>query len=133
MPIWPEDHQDRHVTWGKIRVLLDFMSRHPEAEAVAFLDSDAFIRDEVRFLALVDALLAAPDRHGVLSRDPLMPKNTFINTGCMILKNTALARRILQAVWDDVDQRQQFMGRDKFASLERVNTGQTSTDLLRAH
>ncbi len=108
IPIRPEDHQDRHVTWGKIRVLLDFMRAHPEAEVVAFLDSDAFIRDEVAFLALADALRAAPGRHGALSRDPLMPKNTFINTGCMILRNTDFSRRFLESVWNDVVERPQY-------------------------
>ncbi|MEI6667419.1 MAG: hypothetical protein WCP29_04620 [Acidobacteriota bacterium] len=108
LPIRPADHLDRHVTWGKIRVLLDFMTSHPEADVVAFLDSDAFIRDERRFVALADALRAAPGRHGVLSRDPLMPKNTFINTGCLMLKNTAFARGFLETVWNDVEQRPQY-------------------------
>lgn len=108
LPIRPEDHPDRHVTWGKIRVLLAFMHAHPEAEAVAFIDSDAFIRDEGAFLALAGALLAEPGRHGVVSRDPVMPKNTFINTGCMILKNTPFSRGFLESVWNDVAERPQY-------------------------
>jgi hypothetical protein len=55
-PIRSEDHAGRHVTWAKIRVLQDFLQAHPDAEVVAFLDSDAFIRDEKAFLALVEAL-----------------------------------------------------------------------------
>jgi hypothetical protein len=89
-------------------VLLDFMHDRPEAEIVAFLDSDAFIRDEAAFLGLVQALRAAPDRHGVLSRDPLMAKNTYINTGCLILKNSSFGRTFLDAVWRDVDVRPQY-------------------------
>lgn len=108
VPIRPEDHPDRHVTWGKVRVLLDFMRARPEAEVVAFLDSDAFISDEGALLALAGALRAAPDRHGALSRDPLMPKNTFINTGCLILRNTDFSRHFLQTVWDDVEARPQY-------------------------
>lgn len=108
LPIRPEHHPDRHVTWGKIRVLLDFMHAHPEAEVVAFIDSDAFIRDEYAFLDLVGALRAAPDRHGAVSRDPLLPKNTYINTGCLILKNSGFARMFLDEVWRDVDVRPEY-------------------------
>lgn len=100
--IEPRHHPERHITWGKIRVILDFMERNPDVGIVAFLDSDAFVRDEWGFLSLVEALAARPDKHGVLSRDPLMPKNTYINTGCMILKNDAFTRSFLEAVWEDV-------------------------------
>jgi hypothetical protein len=108
IPIRPEDHDGRHVTWGKIRVLQRFMHEHPEAQIVAALDSDAFIRDEEAFLALARALEQAPDRHGALSREPLMPKNTYINTGCLVLKNTGFSRMFLDAVWRDVDVRPQY-------------------------
>lgn len=106
--ILPAHHVDRHVTWGKIRVLLDFLHERPDADIVAFIDSDAFIRDEVAFGALAEALWAAPDRHGALSRDPLLPKNTYINTGCLIVKNTAFTRDFLSAVWNDVEARPQY-------------------------
>ena len=108
LPIRAEYHAGRHVTWGKIRVLQDFLQAHPDAEMVAFLDSDAFIRDEVAFIALVDALRAAPDRHGAMSRDPLLPRNSYINTGCLILKNSDFTRAFLDAVWNDVAVRPQY-------------------------
>lgn len=102
------DHPDRHVTWAKIRLISDFMRDRPEVGVVAFLDSDAFIRDEERFMALVDALIADPEKHGILSRDPIMPKNTFINTGCMILKNNAFSRAFLDSVWQDADRQPRY-------------------------
>ncbi len=88
--------------------LRTYMRDHPEIDVVAFLDSDAFIRDEEHFRALVDALVAAPDKHGVLSRDPHLPKNTYINTGCMILKNDAFGRGFLDAVWSDADRNPRY-------------------------
>jgi hypothetical protein len=108
LPIRARDHAGRHVTWGKIRVLQNFLQAHPDAEVVAFLDSDAFIRDEVAFLSLVEALRAAPDKHGAMSRDPLLPKNTYINTGCLILKNSGFTRTFLDAVWRDVEARPEY-------------------------
>ena len=108
LPIRPEDHPDRYMTWAKIRVLQNFLRAHPEAETVVFLDADAFIRDEVAFLALVGALQAAPDKHCALSRDPLVPRNTYINTGCLILKNSEFTRTFLDAVWNDVELRPQY-------------------------
>lgn len=100
--IEPRHYRYRHVTWGKIRILLDFMQENPEIDIVAFLDSDAFVRDEFRFQSLVKLLADSPEKHGIFSRDPLMPKNTYINTGCMILKNDAFIRDFLEAVWDDI-------------------------------
>jgi hypothetical protein len=103
-----QDHPERHITWGKIRILLDFLHEHPEVDIVAFLDSDAFVRDEARFKALVEVLAKNPDKHGVVSRDPLIPKNTFINTGCMIFKNDDFVKNLLESVWNDVNQRPQY-------------------------
>jgi hypothetical protein len=106
--ITPAHHPDRHVTWGKIRVVLDFLHQRPDADMVAFIDSDAFIRDESGLHALAMALWRDSDRHGALSRDPLLEKNTFINTGCLLLKNTAFTRGFLSAVWDDVKVRPRY-------------------------
>ncbi len=108
LPIRAEDHPNRHVTWGKISVLQSFLRAHPEAETVVFLDADAFIRDEVAFLALVEALQAAPDKHVALSRDPLVPRNSYINTGCVILKNSDFTRKFLDTVWNAVEARPQY-------------------------
>jgi hypothetical protein len=108
IPIRPGDHPDRHVTWAKIRLLSDFMREHPEVGVVAFLDTDAFIRDEGRFMALVDALIADPEKHGILSRDPIMRKNTYVNTGCMILKNDAFIHEFLRTVWRDGDRKRRY-------------------------
>ena len=100
--IEPRHYRDRHVTWGKIRILLDFMQKNPEINIVAFLDSDAFVRDESRFKSLVEILANSPEKHGIFSRDPLMPENTYINTGCMILKNDDFTRNFMETVWNDV-------------------------------
>jgi len=108
LAIRPKDHPKRNITWAKIRILLDFMGQHPEIDIVAFLDSDAFVRDERRFKALVEYLAGDPNKHGIFSRDPLMPKNTYINTGCMILKNNDDVRTFLETVWEDADRCPQY-------------------------
>ena len=43
-----------------------------------------------------------------MSRDPLMPKNAYINTGCLILNNSGFTRTFLEAVWGDVEVRPQY-------------------------
>ncbi len=93
---------DRHVTWGKIRVVLELLQGHPRPDAVVFIDSDAWIRDHRRLRDMMDYFMSQPDRHGMFSRDPKMPKNTLINTGMMALKNTAYTHRFLEEVWAQV-------------------------------
>jgi hypothetical protein len=98
--ITPQHHQGRHLIWGKIIVLWNFLLKNQDVDIVAYLDSDAFVRDEERLEMLVNILANNPDKHGILSRDPLMQKNTYINAGCMILKNNDYVVNLMKQTWN---------------------------------
>jgi cell division protein FtsL len=97
---------DRHVTWGKIDILIKVLKNAKTDEVICFLDSDAWIRDERILLKMVQSLYDNPEKHVVLSRDPHIPVNSFINSGCMIFKNTPYCNELLEHVWNAVESEQ---------------------------
>jgi len=94
---------DRGITWYKILVLRQILANAKPGELVCFLDSDAWIRDERVLSNIVEALSRNPGKHAAFSRDPKLAKNTFINTGCMVLKNTLFTRQLLAHAWHAVE------------------------------
>lgn len=98
-------YPDRYITWSKIRVLIEFLQNADENDIVVFLDSDAWIRDHNNFKSLLSHFAQQKDKHGMFSRDPKISYNTFINTGCIVLKNTPYARNFVHTIWDMLPQK----------------------------
>jgi hypothetical protein len=71
---------------------------------IVFLDSDAWIQNEVWLQKIIKYLSYLPFKHGCFSRDPYMAcnwinkQNTYINSGSFILKNNDYTRKMYKEI-----------------------------------
>lgn len=101
------------VTWCKVSALLRAFDEVPEAEYFLWLDSDVYVGDaKLTMESLMDqAVHFSPDgarqAQFIVTAEPyvecamhIKPEECQVNSGVMLIRNSKLAKRILQEWWN---------------------------------
>ena len=96
--------------WLKIPATLAVMDKFPAVSAYLWLDDDVFITNTAKTLDGV--LMSAPAKSVFVGRDYSEPSaiqpGNMINTGVMLCRNTAQARKVVEKVWEHTASDKQF-------------------------
>lgn len=92
----------RHCTWIKIDALTEAFAseKNKGVDLFCMMDTDAWIRDELAFKEALATFLAS-DRVIAMPRDLDMPGSTHLNSGLVIVKNTAEGKELIRQIHED--------------------------------
>jgi hypothetical protein len=94
-------YADLHPATKKIHLVNDFL-KNANYDVLVFLDSDAWIQDVHKLNDVID-FLTKDARHGCFSRDPILIKNTFINSGSFIIKIDDFAKQMYEKIINNLN------------------------------
>jgi len=72
--------------YAKLYIVNDILQNY-NYDILIFLDSDAWIQNDILLNDLINNLINDDNKNGCFSRDPYLKKNTYINSGSFIIKN----------------------------------------------
>ncbi len=90
-----------HPATKKINLINDFLQTS-KCDILVFLDSDAWIQNGYWLNDIINNLINNDEKQGCFSRDPYVKKNTFINSGSFIIKNTDFTKQMYKNILIDL-------------------------------
>ena len=90
----------RNVTWLKPRVLLEQMSleENNSVDIFCILDTDAWIRDEIRFQEFLETFSKSPV---TIAMAEDVARSSVLNSGFIAIKNNVEGRQIIDKIYND--------------------------------
>jgi len=86
----------RHMTWSKVKLMIECLIDYPESEYLVWIDADAMImNDTIRLEDIICEYMGK--KTFMMSRD----NGFLINTGVWFVKNNAYALYMLNKLYDD--------------------------------
>jgi hypothetical protein len=98
--IWHKTEQnERHVTWNKVKGLTEILLNTDE-RIILFLDSDAWIRDQLRLREIIREFEMGYAKL-LFAHEPEIRYNTKVSTGCIAMKNDREVADFWKRVWEE--------------------------------
>ncbi len=100
------NHEPHDSRWNKVKILEDLLEEHSAADGVEYfvwLDSDLIMLD-MAFDLETQIIQSHPQADIIMSRDP-RPENGVVNTGAIIVRNSAFSRAFLARWWHQFDRK----------------------------
>lgn len=105
-----EDYGEKHPSWAKFAIVNKLLNdeKYAKYKIFIYLDTDAWIRDEQTFMDLINYLDNNENFNFIFSRDPAWPGNTYINAGCIFIKNNDYSRNFYKNIAEDIPKFSEF-------------------------
>jgi hypothetical protein len=94
------DYNNIHPAAIKIWIMQETLKELPLNEIIVFLDSDAWIQSSADLQNII-AKIVTDEKQGAFSRDPYVPRDTYINSGSFIIRNTEFIQKLYEDIIDE--------------------------------